>query len=123
MTKQLHHMITRGTRVEVTEPLHPQSKHSGSFLGEVCYCHQDHVLVKDSEDHTFDVFLDEILCLRSFEGNDPCYCLRLAEHGYDVVIVQSTGMVETLGASMDKAMATHILDMLSQPAEVLWVAA
>ena len=123
MTKQLHHMITKGTRVEIGAPKHHQSTHSDSFLAEVCYCHQDHVLVKDSENHTIDVFLDEIVCLRSYEGNNPCYCLRMAEHGYDVVIVQSTGMVETLSSSMDKAMATQILDMLKQPAEILWVTA
>ena len=121
MSKQLSHLLTRGVAVEVTDPRHPQSPHPGTFLGRVCYCHQDHVLVMDTQEHTYDVFMDEILCLMNYEGDAPRYCLRAGEHGYDVVCVLPTGFVETLGTNLDKPTATYVLQLLSQAGQPLAV--
>ena len=115
MSKQLSHLLTRGVTVEVMDPKHPQSTHPSTFLGQVCYSRQDHVLVMDTEEHTYDVFMDEILCLMSYKGGAPCYCLRVGENSYDVVCVLPTGFVETLGTNLDKATANYVLHLLSQP--------
>lgn len=115
MTKHFNHLLTRGMTVEVTDPKHPKSVHPATFLGQVCYCRQDHVLVMDTGKHAYDVFMDEILCLMSYKGGPPCYCLRAGEHGYDVVCVLPTGFVETLGTNLDIPTANHVLHLLSQP--------
>ncbi|WP_438951777.1 hypothetical protein [Porticoccus sp.] len=86
MTKHFNHLLTRGMTVEVTDPKHPKSVHPATFLGQVCYCRQDHVLVMDT-----------------------------GKHAYDVVCVLPTGFVETLGTNLDIPTANHVLHLLSQP--------
>lgn len=117
MPKYLNHLLTKGVPVEITDPKHPKSAHPATFLGQVCYCHEDHVLVKDTQDHTYDVYLDEILSLMSYESSTTAYCLRIGEHGYDVVCILPTGIVETLATTLDKITAVHLINLLSKPVD------
>lgn len=113
MSKQLSDLLTPGVTVEVTDPRHRQSKHTATFLGRVCYCHQDHVLVMDTEEHTYNVFMDEILCLMNYKNGSPCYYLRISEYSYDVVCILPTGMVETVATSLDKTTALFVIELFS----------
>jgi|TARA_R100001369_G_scaffold59508_1_gene86330 hypothetical protein len=101
--------------VEVTDPKHPRSAHPATFLGQVCYCDQDHACIKDHDDHTYNVYLDEILCLMNYKNSSSCYCLRMSEHGYDVVCILPTGMVETLASSLDITTALYVIELFSTP--------
>jgi len=113
MPKQLSELLTPGVTVEVTDPRHPQSKHTATFLGRVCYCHQNHVLVMDTEEHTYDVFMDEILCLMNYKNSSSCYYLRINEYSYDVVCILPTGIVETIANALDKTTALYVIELLS----------
>lgn len=117
MTKHFNHLLTRGMTVEVTDPKHPKSAHPATFLGQVCYCDQDHAYIKDHDDHTYNVYLDEILCLMNYKSsnNSAYYCLRMGEHSYDVVCILPTGMVETVATSLDKTTALYVIELFSTP--------
>tara|TARA_R110000803_G_scaffold125366_1_gene193014 strand:- start:413 stop:649 length:237 start_codon:yes stop_codon:yes gene_type:complete len=69
----------------------------------------------DTEEHTYDVFMDEILCLMNYKNSSSCYCLRMSEHGYDVVCILPTGMVETLASSLDITTALYVIELFSTP--------
>ncbi|WP_461484228.1 hypothetical protein [Porticoccus sp.] len=116
MSKLMNNLLTTGMTVEVMDPKHPDSEHKASFMGKVYQCDQQHVLVRDAENHTYDVFLDEILCVMNYESSVSSYCLRVGENGYDVVCILPTGMVETLATGLDNVTATHVTELLSQPA-------
>lgn len=123
MTKHLNHLITRGMTVEIMDPKHSESAHPATFMGEVCQCDQDHVLVKDTENHIYDVFLDEILCLMNYQSSTSRYCLRVSDQGYDVLCILPTGFIETLATELDHTTATHVVELLSKPVQLQKVAA
>lgn len=123
MSKLMNHLLTEGMTVEVMDPIHSKSVHPATFLGEICQCGQNHVMVRDAEDHIYDVYLDEILCLMNYESSASRYCMRVGDTGYDVVCILPTGMVETLATALDHTTATHVIDLLSRSAQPLRVAA
>lgn len=123
MTEHLNHLLTRGMTVEIMDPKHPESAHLSTFLGKVCYCHEDHVLVKDTEDHTYDVYQDEILSLMSYENSTTRYCLRVSHEGYDILCILPTGFIDTMATGLDQTTATYVIRLLSKPVQPLQVAA
>ncbi|MEZ5529687.1 MAG: hypothetical protein R3E57_07095 [Porticoccaceae bacterium] len=123
MSNLFNHLLVNGVTVEVTDPKYPKSTHPTSFVGKVSYCDQFQVLVKDAEDHSYNVFLDEIMCLLSHEGRNTYYCLRSGDQGYDVLCILPTGFIETLATDLDHTTADLVIDLLSKPAQMQKVAA
>jgi hypothetical protein len=69
----------------------------------------------DTEEHTYNVFMDEILCLMNYKNGSPGYYLRISEYSYDVVCILPTGMVETVATSLDKTTALFVIELFSTP--------
>lgn len=111
----MNNLLTTGMTVEVMDPKHPDSEHKASFMGKVYQCDQQHVLIRDTANRNYYVFLDEIVCLMNYESIASRYCLRVCDNGYDVVCILPTGMVETLATGLDHITATYVIDLLSQP--------
>ena len=115
MSKLMNNLITAGMTVKVMDPKHPDSEHPASLIGKVYQCGQQHVLIRDTENHNYYMFLDEIVCLMNYESIASRYCLRVCDNGYDVVCILPTGVVETLATGLDHITATHVIELLSQP--------